>query len=219
MSTSTIISSIISCGKLHKINQHIISTLFDTIPHKIKCLFPKTNSILPWQTTFNTQRPIPHPRIRILPLPPNRLRTLAQIRLHLLPIQIRVISFHNPPLHQHRRRTGHERRGKRRARDRAVPAVPVRRENPNAGRCQIRFHIGIGSAAVNLFLIKIPSSGKIRIGLIPRVIRPHSDYFHCRGRYGQGHIRRRSDKTGVSTAYRAGGQLEGEISRDGTQGP
>lgn len=62
---------------------------------------PKIYSFLPRQTVFDTQRPIPHPGIRIHRLPPQRSRSSSQICLHLLPIQIRIIPFHDPRLCQY----------------------------------------------------------------------------------------------------------------------
>lgn len=62
-------------------------------------IIPKSLSFLPRQTGFNASRPVTNSCIRILHLPPDRLRPSPQIRLHLLPIQIRIIPHNDPPLH------------------------------------------------------------------------------------------------------------------------
>ena len=64
-------------------NKHFIR---HNIPQNKVLIIPKSPSFLPRQTIFDTKRPIPHPLIRILRLLSDRLRSLPQIRLHLLPI-------------------------------------------------------------------------------------------------------------------------------------
>lgn len=145
-------------------------------------------NILIWQASLQTESSISHLTVRILSKSRQLSRPAPEIRLHLLPIQKRIISVYNSPLHEKRCCSGSHRCCERGSGNRLVSAVCCRSHDIYAWRGKIRLYL-VRQAG------KSPA-GKICIGIIPAVIGSNGNHLRGRGRNRQGGIRRRPQKTG-----------------------
>ena len=93
----------------------------------------------PRQTIPDTQRPIPHLPIRILLKSRQLSRPAPEIRLHLLPIQKRIISSYDPPFHQKCRCSCHKRRCERSSTHHCHPSANCCRPYVHSRCHKIRF--------------------------------------------------------------------------------
>ena len=146
-------------------------------------------SFLKWQALLHTQHPIPQLIIRPLLIPRQMSCPSSQIRFHLLPIKVRVIPSHDPPLHEKRRGSGDEGRRKGRSCDRLISASALRSHDPDARRCEIRL-LGMVDPGV-------PAAGKRSIDPGPAVVGADSERTERRGRDCERRLRRRFEKSRI----------------------
>ena len=126
-------------------------------------------NILIWQASLQTESSIPHLPVRILSKSRQLSRPAPEIRLHLLPIQKRIIPSHNPPLHQKCRRSGHKRRRKRSS---------THRSHPSANCCRPDIHSRCHKIRLRPFILPgISPSRKRCIGKSKRIIRSNRYHF------------------------------------------
>ena len=128
------------------------------------------------QALLHTQYPVPKLCIRPSVIPGHFPGAPPEIRLYLLPVQIRVVALHDSPFHQKGRAAGDERRGKGCSCILPVSSSGHRGSNPHSRRRQIRF------CPFPFIKGSRPSSGKVRIGKSQGIIGGNSNGQRCRRR-------------------------------------
>mgnify|MGYP006911853266 CR=1 FL=1 len=97
-------------------------------------------NILIWQASLQTESSISHLTVRILSKSRQLSRPAPEIRLHLLPIQKRIISSYDPPFHQKCRCSCHKRRCERSSTHHCHPSANCCRPYVHSRCHKIRFH-------------------------------------------------------------------------------
>ena len=95
-------------------------------------------NILIWQASLQTESSISHLTVRILSKSRQLSRPAPEIRLHLLPIQKRIIFSYDPPFHQKCRCSCHKRRCERSSTHHCHPSANCCRPYVHS-RCDITF--------------------------------------------------------------------------------
>lgn len=108
-----------------------------------------------------------HSRIRPLPLPGQLFCSVDQIALHLLPIQIRIISPHNPPFHQKCCRSADKGGCKGGSRDRLITTARTWCTDIDARSGKVRFDLNREAG--------VTAAGEIGVGLAAGIVGCYGD--------------------------------------------